>query len=463
MSDDLQQRLLEEQQDARALTRAFEYAKAFVEYASTRRPYPYETAIGKARGATSHLPQRGQDADSVIDELQEKFSNACVNSIGGRYFGFVTGGVLPVARAARLLSDTWDQNAPLFRTSPAASAVEDICEDWLRTLFGLPPETVAGFVSGSSLAIYCGLAAARWRLLQRQGWDINAKGLAGAPSLRVIAGEQAHATVVKAVTLLGLGTDNIEWVETGRDGRIATDKVPPLDERTMLLLQAGNVNGGAFDDFKILCAKANDAGAWVHVDGAFGLWAAAAKQYAHLTEGMNNAMSWSCDAHKTLNTPYDCGVVFCRDREALNTALHATGSYLEHGADRDGMFFTPELSRRARAFDVWAALSYLGRDGVDNLVSLLCERASQFAQEITEAGFELAAEPSFNQLMFACKSDEETNSVLRAVQEGGECWAAGAEWFGRRVIRISVCSWATTPEDIKRSVDAFKAARAELG
>lgn len=462
MNNDLQERLLEEQRNGVALDRAYSHAKAFVVASSERRPFPDEKAIENARRMNVPLPSRGSDAVSVIDALQNGFSDACVTSIGGRYFGFVTGGVLPVARAARLLSDTWDQNAPLFRTSPAASIAEEICEAWLRDLFGLPKETVAGFVSGSSLAIYCGLAAARWRLLKRQEWDINAKGLNGAPPLRIVAGRQAHATVVKAVTLLGLGTDNVEWVDADRDGRIIADKVPELDDRTMLVLQAGNVNGGAFDDFKMLCAKADKAGAWVHVDGAFGLWAAAVKDYAHLVDGMNAAMSWSCDAHKTLNTPYDCGVVFCRDREALNTALHATGSYLEHGADRDGMFFTPELSRRARAFDIWAALSYLGREGVSDLVSLLCERASQFAEEISVAGFELAAAPSFNQLMFACDSDEETNRVLRTVQESGFCWAAGAEWFGRRVIRISVCSWATTEDDVTRSVAAYKTARDAL-
>jgi glutamate/tyrosine decarboxylase-like PLP-dependent enzyme len=265
--------------------------------------------------------------------------------------------------------------------------------------------------------------------------------------------------VVKAVTLLGLGTDNIEWVDVDAEGRIDVAAVPELDASTVLLLQAGNVNGGGFDDFRKLCAKAQEAGAWTHVDGAFGLWAAAARDYRHLTEGMEHASSWSCDAHKTLNTPYDCGVVFCRDADAIRAALHQQGSYLETGMGRDGMYMTPELSRRARAFDVWAALLSLGRDGVDDLVSLLCDRAAQFAEEIAAAGFDVAARPSFNQLMFACDSDEETVRVLRAVQAGGECWAAGADWRGRRVIRISVCSWATTQEDVTRSVKAFADAR----
>ncbi len=459
MNDDLQSQMMRENDDKRALRRAVDHAFRHIDGTPDRRPFPDDAALDKARAFHAPLPETGTDSTAVIDQMNDAFSGACVNAVGGRYFGFVTGGVLPVTLAARWLADTWDQNAPLFRTSPAADIVEDICEDWLKDLFGLPGESVAGFVSGSSLAIYCGLAAARWRLLQRQGWDLNAKGLNGAPAIRVVAGRQAHGTVVKAVTLLGLGTDNIEWVDVDEDGCIKADDVPTLDDRTILLLQAGNVNGGGFDDFKTLCTKAKTAGAWVHVDGAFGLWAAAAKKYAHLTEGMEDASSWSCDAHKTLNTPYDCGVVFCRDGEAIRSALHQAGSYLEVGAGRDGMYMTPELSRRARAFEIWAALSYLGRDGVDALVSLLCERATQFAEEISAAGFKLAAKPSFNQLMFACDSDAETNRVLRAVQDGGEAWAAGADWSGQRVIRISVCSWATTEDDVTRSVNAFAAAR----
>lgn len=462
MNNDLQSQMLQENSDKRALRRAVDHAFRHIDETSERRPFPGAAALDNAHASHAPMPQRGGDSAAVIDQMNDAFSGACVNTVGGRYFGFVTGGVLPVTLAARWLSDAWDQNAPLFRTSPAADIAEDICERWLKDLFGLPQESVAGFVSGSSLAIYCGLAAARWRLAQRQGWDLNAKGLNGAPPLRVVAGRHAHGTVVKAVTLIGLGTDNIEWVDVDADGRIMADAVPALDDHTMLLLQAGNVNGGAFDDFKTLCAKAKAAGAWVHVDGAFGLWAATAKDYAHLTDGMEEASSWSCDAHKTLNTPYDCGVVFCRDGDAIRSALHQQGSYLEVGAGRDGMYMTPELSRRARAFDIWAALSYLGRDGVDDLVSLLCERAAQFAEEISAAGFALAAQPSFNQLMFACESDEETSRVLRAVQDGGEAWAGGADWFGRRVIRISVCSWATTQADVTRSVKAFAQARDRL-
>lgn len=459
MTTDFQKQMFVELKDKTVFQRALAHALSYMDATNNRRIYPTQEDLTVARSLMEPMPDQGSDANTVIDMLQSRAERGCINTISGRYFGFVTGGVLPVSLAARWLGDTWDQNAPLFRTSPTASILEDICEKWLVDLFDLPEESVAGFVSGSSLAIYSGLAAARWRILQRQGWDINAKGLAGAPPIRIVSGKQAHATVVKAVTLLGLGTDNVEWVDVDETGAIKVDEVPALDERTILLLQAGNVNGGAFDDFAALCTKAKDAGAWTHIDGAFGLWAAAAQSQQYLTKGMEDASSWSCDAHKTLNTPYDCGVIFCRDRQALNTALHASGSYLEHSDDRDGMFFTPELSRRARAVDVWAALKYLGRDGVDQLVSGLCERTLQFAEEIEAAGFALACPPSFNQLMFAGENDEETTRILRAVQDGGECWAAGADWFGRRVIRISVCSWATTEEDVTRSVRAYVEAR----
>lgn len=458
--DDLQAGIFTELENKKVLKKAVELSFNYLDETAQRRPFPSAASLENARtDPIPPMPDTGSKPEDVVDAMNSLFSNACVNAIGGRYFGFVTGGSLPVSLAARWLADAWDQNAPLFRTSPAAAIAEDICEAWLNSLFGFPNNTVAGFVSGSSLAIYCGIAAARWRLLQRKGWDVNAQGLTGAPDLRIVAGRHAHATVVKTVTLLGLGANKIEWVDVDDAGCIEVNKVPALDDRTILLLQAGNVNGGGFDDFKTLCAIAKKAGAWTHVDGAFGLWAAAAKAHAHLTDGMEEASSWSCDAHKTLNTPYDCGVIFCSDKKAINAALHAAGSYLETGVGRDGMYFTPELSRRARAFEVWATLSYLGRQGVDDLVSLMCERAEQFAGGIKNARFELIAEPSFNQFLFAGENDEETMRVLRTVQEGGICWAADAEWHGRRVIRISVCSWATTEDDVNRSVEAFKQAR----
>ena len=439
----------------RARTAALEYAQGI----RSRAVYPSDAALSALKRFEETLPEETGDATAVFDMLHECGSPATVAQIGGRYFGLVNGGVLPVALAVRWLSDFWDQNTPLHVSSPVASHLETVVEGWLRELFGLPEKVVAGFVSGSSMAIFGGLAAARFRILQRAGWDVNRKGLSGAPRIRVVAGEEAHGTVVKAVALLGLGTDHIEWVAADRQGRIRPEAIPVLDDRTLLVLQAGNVNSGAFDDFGTICKKAKAAGTWIHVDGAFGLWAAGTKKLAHLTAGMERADSWSVDAHKTLNAPYDSGILLCRDRNALVGALQATGSYIVYGENRDGMLHTPEMSRRARVVELWAALRYLGRQGVDELVCGLHDRAVQMGSELADAGFEVRNDIVFNQVLVACQTDAETDALIGRIQRSGECWVGGATWQGRRVIRISICSWATTQEDVSRSVRAFVAAR----
>jgi glutamate/tyrosine decarboxylase-like PLP-dependent enzyme len=343
--------------------------------------------------------------------------------------------------------------------SPVSAKLEDVCEGWLRELFGLPPETAAGFVSGTSSAILCGLAAGRYRVFQNQGWDINQKGFRNAPRIRVVASRHAHASVVKAVAVLGMGIESIEWVDVDDQGRIIPDDVPELDETSILILQAGNVNSGSFDDFESLCGRAKAAGAWIHVDGAFGLWAAACSTLSHLTRGVEAATSWSVDGHKTLNTPYDSGIILCRDRASLVAALQASGSYIVYSDSRDGMLFTQEMSRRARATELWATIKYLGKSGIDELVSGLHARAVQMADELRAAGFEVLNDVVFNQVLAACESDVTTEKTIGYVQESGECWVAGAKWQQRAAIRISVCSWATTAEDISRSVEALVEAR----
>ncbi|NNL87460.1 MAG: aspartate aminotransferase family protein [Marinicaulis sp.] len=459
MNSSLQEKMFAELEETKALMRAADLARDHIRDAFDKRPFPTSENIDALAALSGPVPQSPSDPATIIMDMQRFAGDACVNAIGGRYFGFVTGGVLPIALAARWLSDAWDQNAPLFVTSPVAAVFEEVCEEWLRDMLRLPPETVAGFVSGSSMGIYCGLAAARYRLLQNKGWDINAKGLNGAPSLRVVAGRQAHATVIKAIALLGLGVDNIDWADVDDRGRMTPETMPSIDDATIVILQAGDVNSGAFDDFAGICPDAKGKGAWVHVDGAFGLWAAATERFAPLTAGMEDATSWSVDAHKTLNTPYDNGIVFTRDKEALNNALHAAGSYFVHGDRRDGMFYTPELSRRARAIELWAVLKYLGQTGVEELVGALHERSLQFASELREAGFEIANDVVFNQTLVACENDEKTQAVIKHIQDSGECWIGGAKYQGRDVIRISVCSWATTEADVSRSVQAFVAAR----
>ena len=447
--------LLEKEIFEAAKLSAFEFA----DDTSNRRAYPAIAAINALDRFAEDLPNSTGDGLEIIRMLHAIGSPATVASTGGRYFGFVNGGAIPVALGARWLADFWDQNSALFNMSPVSSKLEDVCESWLRALFGLPPETAAGFVSGTSSAILCGLAAGRYRVFQNQGWDINKKGFRNAPSIRIVAGRHAHGAVVKAVAVLGMGIESIEWVDVDEQGRIIPGDVPELDETTILILQAGNVNSGAFDAFEILCRRANVAGAWVHVDGAFGLWAAACSTLSYLTRGVEAASSWSVDGHKTLNTPYDSGIILCRDKASLAAALQASGSYLVYSDNRDGMLYTPEMSRRARATELWATIKYLGKSGIDELVSGLHARAVQMAGELRAEGFEVLNDIVFNQVLVACENDVITDRTIGYVQESGECWVGGAKWLQRAVVRISVCSWATTSEDISRSVEAFVEAR----
>lgn len=367
---------------------------------------------------------------------------------------------MPVALAVKWLADVWDQNAMLYATSPISAELENLCERWLRELFGLPDETVLGLVSGSSAATLCGLAAGRGELLQRQGWDVESDGLFGAPELRVVLSGQAHATVYKALGLLGLGRARVEPVSVDRQGRMRADAIPALDDRCLVIAQAGNVNSGAFDPLDTICAKAQEAGAWVHVDGAFGLWAAASRSTRPLTRGIEAADSWSTDGHKTLNAPYDCGIVLCRHQDALRAALRVAASYIPAGQHRDGMHSTPDMSRRARSVELWATLKCLGRSGVEELVDQLCSRAQQFARHLRDERFRILNDVVFNQVLVACDTPASTAATLQNIQASGECWCGGASWDGTPAIRISICSWATTAEDVSRSVTAFVRARA---
>ena len=441
------------------LRQAHDYAAEYLRTVGERPVFPSEEAVENLRAFDVALPDEGEDAEGLLADLHRWGAPATVNQLGGRYFGFVNGGVVPAALAARWLADCWDQNGAKPVMSPVAARLEAVCERWLVSLFGLPTGTVAGFVSGSSLAIVAGLAAARYRLLEGAGWDVNGHGLYGAPRLRVVAGEEMHAAVPRALALLGLGTETVEWVATDGEGRLRVDCLPALDSRCLVVLQAGNVCSGAFDPIAAVCRRAREAGAWVHVDGAFGLWARAAAGLAVLCDGLEAADSWSCDAHKTLNAPYSCGVVLCRDREALRSALRAAASYLREEDGRDGMDYTPEMSRRARAVDLWMALRSLGRRGVDDLVTGLHEAAVRLADGLRERGFRVLNEVVFNQVLVAGDDAAMTGRVLRSVQGSGVCWAGGAVWRGEPVIRLSVCSWVTDAADVERTVAAFVAGR----
>ncbi len=437
----------------------FEQAKKFsyeyIDQLQERDVFPSDTAISRLKIFDEPLPENLCSPSAVLDLLNTYGTDAAVSQNSGRYFGFVCGGAFPISLAAKWMSDTWDQNSALFVLSPIAAKLEEVCEKWMVELLGLPHGTAAGFVSGSSTAIICALAAARNELLLKQNWNVNEQGLFGAPSIRVVLSEQAHSSVFKALALLGLGKDRVQLAPVDEQGRISFDKLPLLDQNTLLIVQAGNVNSGAFDPLDQLCEIADRAGAWVHVDGAFGLWAAASRNRYHLIKGFEEADSWSVDAHKTLNAPYDCGIVLCKNRSALVRTMQATGSYIQYSESRDGMLYTPEMSRRARSIELWAILKYLGRNGIGELVDSLCDHAIYFADELQKNGFTILNEVVFNQILIYCETDEKTRCTLKNIQSSGKCWCGGAIWNNKPVIRISVCSWQTTKQDIDDCVKTF--------
>ena len=438
--------------------RARKYALDYLARAKGPQPvFPDPRALEGLEQFTEALPESPGDPGQILELLHRAGSPATVAQTGGRYFGFVNGSSFPVALAAKWLADVWDQNAAMFVTSPVAAHLETVCESWLKDLFGLPASTAAGFVSGTSSATFCGLAAARTHLLSQMGWDIRKNGIFGAPRPRVILGAQAHSTVFKALGLLGFGQKQLEIVPCDAQGRLRPDRMPETDKTCLVIAQAGNVNTGAFDDFTAIREKAPDA--WIHIDGAFGLWAAASKAHAPLVRGMEGADSWSADAHKTLNSPYDCGIILCRRPEPLVTALQNTGEYIIYSRERDPMLYTQEMSRRARGIELWATLKYLGRAGVGELVARLCARAKQMEALLREAGFSTLNEVVFNQVLVSCTDPDLNPRLLTALQNEGVCWCGGSVWQEKPAIRISVCSWATTQKDIDASAQAFIRAR----
>lgn len=451
-----------ELQNKQVFDAARQYAYAYLDFAPERNVYPTTEAINHLREFDEPLPAHGTEALQVLEQLNRLAGPANVVQLFGRYFGFVNGSALPVTLAAKQLATFWDQNTAMYAQSPAAAHLEAVVEKWLQSIFNLPAGTAAGFVSGTSPANICALAAARYRLFKNQNWNFNENGFQHAPRLRIVAGREAHSSIIKSICLIGFGKNQIEFADTDGEGRIIPDALPKLDSSTLLILQAGNVNSGSFDRFEEICRRAKDAGSWIHIDGAFGLWAAASGKLAPLTRGINFADSWAVDGHKTLNTPYDSGIVLCADREALTTALQASGDYFVIGKERDGMFYTPEMSRRARIFEIWAALKYLGKEGLDQMIDTMHERALQFAREVKRIpGYQVLNDVVFNQVLVGCANDEQISGVLKKIQDGGECWAGGSKWQGKKVIRVSICSWATTEEDVSRSVAAFEKALRE--
>jgi len=440
---------------------AQQYAYEYLDSVMERGVYPSNEALENLKHFDEPMPDVGQLATDILRDLHTYGSPATVAQGGGRYFGFVNGNIIPASLATRWLADTWDQNAAMFVSSPIASKLEHLCETWLVDLLDLPEGTAAGFVTGTSTATMIGMLAGRNALLRKKGWDVAENGLFGAPPIRVVMSTQSHGTVRKGLSLIGIGNAQIEWVQHDEQGRIDPSQMPELDDNTLVILQAGNVNTGAFDDFTTICKLANDAGAWVHIDGAFGLWANVSAKTRHLTKDIGLADSWSVDGHKTANAPYDSGIVFCKDRQALIQALHLNGSYIVLSEQRDSMMYTPEMSRRARGIDLWAVLKNLGRNGLDAMIAGMVDNAQLFGDELRKCNFNVINDVVFNQVLVACDTPEETQITLKNIQDSRECWCGGSTWDGNPVIRISVCSWATTPDDVMRSVQAFVDARAK--
>jgi glutamate/tyrosine decarboxylase-like PLP-dependent enzyme len=435
---------------------------SYLESLNARSVAPSAEAIQRLKGFDVPLQAEPIAPMQVLAELDDFGSAATVASAGPRYFGFVTGGTLPAALAANYLAGAWDQNAVFHVASPTTAYLEEVCRRWLIALFGLPPEAGIGFVTGATMANFSALAAARHTLLNRLGWDVEAAGLFGAPSIKVIVGAEAHVSVLKALSLLGLGRERVIRVAVDGQGRMRPDTIPALTEPAIICIQAGNVNTGAFDPATEICAIAKASGSWVHVDGAFGLWAAACPERAHLAAGISGADSWATDAHKWLNVPYDSGIAFVADPQHLKASMASRAAYLIAGDAREPSHYTPELSRRARGVEVWAALRSLGRSGLADLIERNCRYARRFADGFKNAGCDVLNEVVLNQVLVSFGSAEQTRRVIRRVQEDGTCWCGGTDWQDRAAMRISVSSWATTEEDVARSLSAIIRLREEV-
>ena len=406
------------------------------------------------------LPGLPMEAGCVLETLDRIGSPATMGIAGRRFFGFVMGGSLPAALAANWLAGAWDQCPGMFAASPVGTVLEEVCLGWLLDALQLPAGIGGAFVTGATMANFTALAAARHKVLAFAGWDVEADGLFGAPPITVVVGDEVHPSLIKALGMLGLGRNRVTRVPVDGQGRMLAAKIPRLEGLAIVCLQAGNVNTGASDPMTEICAQAHSAGAWVHVDGAFGLWAAASPRYAHLIAGIADADSWATDAHKWLNVPYDSGLAFVRDAEALKRAMSVSAAYLPQGEHREPLQFTPELSRRARGVDIWAALKSLGRSGLAEMIERNCRLACRFAGMLREAGFEILNDVVLNQVLVSFGDSNRTRQVIERIQREGTCWCGPTEWQGRTAMRISVSSWATRDEDVERSVAAMLRAAA---
>lgn len=433
-------------------------ARRYLETLDRRSVVATPAAVAGLEAWDESLPEAPSDPRQTLELLDRVGSPATMAMAGGRFFGFVIGGALPVTVAANWLATAWDQNTGLHDITPGTARLERVSLGWLVDVLKLPTGTGAAFVTGATVANFTALAAARHAVLERAGWNVESRGLYGAPEITVVVGEEAHPTLIKSLGLLGLGRERVIRVPVDGQGRMRADSLPALRQPSIVCVQAGNVNTGAFDPAPEILPWAKAANAWVHVDGAFGLWAAASPALAPLARGLSEADSWATDSHKWLNVPYDSGLAFVRHPEALRSAMAIHAEYLPKGAERDPSDYTPELSRRARGVEVWAALRTLGRRGLAEMIERTCRHARRFAEGLHAAGHEILNEVVLNQVLVSFGDSDATTRTIAAIQEDGTCWCGGTVWQGRTAMRISVSSWATTEEDVERSLQAMIAA-----
>ncbi len=440
---------------ADVLSLAAERAMRYVNEVRQRKVAPEQRDIQAMEQFRETFPEGPSDPKSVVAMLDELGSPATVASAGGRYFGFVIGGAVPAALGANWLAGAWDQDAALRVMSPIAAELEEVVLQWVCEALGLPGNCEGGLVTCATAANFTALATARCALLRKAGWNVVDDGMFGAPPIEVVVGAEVHASVLKALSLAGFGKRRVTMVEADGQGRMRAEKLPKLSERAIVCIQAGNVNTGAFDAAKEICTRAREQGAWVHVDGAFGLWAGLSPRYEHLTQGFALADSWATDAHKWPNVNYDSGIVLVRDGRALREAMTVSAAYLTPETKREPMHHTPDASRRARGVELWAALKSLGRSGMRALIERTCALAKRFENGLRTAGFEVLNEVVINQVLVSFGDAKTTHEVIRRIQEEGTCWCGATEWQGKTAMRISVSSWATTEADVDRSLEAM--------
>ena len=451
--------------DRELLRRTAEIAGDFLETLDERPVFPTASVEELAVALGGPLPEAPSDPLEVVERFAREADPGIVATAGGRYFGYVIGSALPASIAADWLTTIWDQCAGLGALSLSGSVVEEIVGDWLKELLALPRDASFAITTGCQMAHVTALAAARHDVLEAAGWDVRESGLAGSPPVTVVVGALRHVTIGRALRLLGIGNDQVVVTASDQQGRMRPDALRAalsrVDGPTIVCAQAGEVNAGSFDPLPEIVEIVREIDAWLHVDGAFGMWAAASPRRRHLVDGIGDADSWATDGHKWLNVPYDCGLAFCAKPAAHRASMTMQASYFEGQGKwlRDAADWTPESSRRARAFTVYAALRSLGRLGVAELVDSCCERATQFAESITRvSGCTVLNDVLLNQVLFRFEDDATTLAVLEAVQRSGEAWMGGTMWDGRAAIRVSVSSWRTTEADIDRTVAAFEAA-----